>query len=1509
MKLISFAFILLLSWTYDFHDVPKDESNIIYVNNAVSDTIMHDGKSWQTAFPQLQTALDAAIEGDQIWVATGTYKPVECNPCSEQDRRKSFELKSGVKIYGGFKGWENSLSQRITNTNIIWDNKNATILSGWLNPNDVSYHVVVGDNLTDSSLISGLVVLGGNAEGEEAELQKGGGLLLRNSSLQIELCKFDNNKAHLGGAIYNHFSQPYFLECLFFGTDAGEGAGFYNYFSKPHISDCRFFSTDAEERGGAIYNLDSDVTVESSRFESCKANHGGGAIHTVRGELKLEDCVFFRIRQDSLNVGNLFNKNAKINILRSEWKKGTYTSTESGGAIHNEDCEVYISQSIFSNNRSNQNGGSLYNERTKLRIDSSSWIGNSTLNSGGAIYNLNSKVYISHSTFRNNRADSSGAAVFNDLSELIEINSSILYQNSAINGGAIFNRETTLSLENNTISHNRVDGAEGAGLFCESGEVILQSNTWAFNGGTGQSSIYAGLYSRIQSQNNLFWEKDLKIYSLTSLGYNLFQTEPGEQFTHILKETDLLEEESGFPISIFPGEYGGPTLTHKLTTQSVAKGNGASLDSIEVFFDQRGISRVKGNVSKRLDIGSFQSRSTIIDYSPVPICESEADFLDIERIRLTDITGGEWNTGDNSFTLKLSLTDGAIFRPDYAIDVTNIQLVDQQISSDNRSITLEFLNKFDKKLSQIDLDLAIDYQEAKQYDLFLSGDLMTSETIPLVNVKPELSPQIIMNGDQDISKLFSICVNDEPYEFTAKEAGNPVKGLFILMDSGSQETLQNIEVDSVFTFDPASIQTSSSKNLMLIFQGFTTEDACYKADSITFKVQPVDTIALGIGATLCENVPVVFTDMNSTRIDSTIWNWDFGSVNQPFDTTFYNTTKHRYQESNEYNIRVERENSFGCVASIDTVLTINETPKANFTWNEKRICKGDIVKFDDSTIFSSSPLNWKWKQIDSVTNKVLGDSPSILSKFEKYGNYEIRLKVTSEKGCQDSVTRPLKILPVIKVRKDSAYVEEFDNTRGWFTGGHKSSWEWSMLDTTGLNRPKPPYWVTGVNASYNSLENSYLYSPCYDLSELDRPALAMQLLVNTREDFAGAVLQYLDSRDSLWKILGVRDELSSGKKREYTTGKNWYNELNLDVEPGGQADFAWSKADKEWQDVRHKLDQALDSMKPDFIRFRLAFASSALEEDSLRGIAVDNFRIYNRKRNILVESFLANSEEDTCSQNSKSPVILTNPVQKDAFAINYPFDDIEVKGRRLFYGISLCDRLVSSGIDYFNRNQFDSLGMDNEFNTFEQIINLKSLEDPLFEIEYDPFKNEIVIKNISGEKKTDIRVQALAFSSESGIKTSLKFLPNASGVYHDKLENDISIDLCELLKDAAWDYGTDPLALLVFVQNDVSKEVYQLEVIEEIMPECPVLRRGMEATDFLIYPNPASDKIMLENTLGKEAKVIIYDLLGKTLREEALPKELRHYTIDIQNLSEGTYILQISTKDKVDFQGRLIVIR
>ncbi|MCC6724938.1 MAG: hypothetical protein IT258_10540, partial [Saprospiraceae bacterium] len=71
-----------------------------------------NGSSWANATGNLRAALDNAIAGTQIWVKEGTYLPTTCSICVFNDRNQYFQIKNGVKLYGGFGGFETDIAQR-----------------------------------------------------------------------------------------------------------------------------------------------------------------------------------------------------------------------------------------------------------------------------------------------------------------------------------------------------------------------------------------------------------------------------------------------------------------------------------------------------------------------------------------------------------------------------------------------------------------------------------------------------------------------------------------------------------------------------------------------------------------------------------------------------------------------------------------------------------------------------------------------------------------------------------------------------------------------------------------------------------------------------------------------------------------------------------------------------------------------------------------------------------------------------------------------------------------------------------------------------------------------------------------------------------------------------------------------------------------------------------------------------------------------------------------------------
>ncbi len=81
----------------------------IYVNAALGSGA-NNGTSWADAYQGssgVQAALAAALSGDQVWVAQGSYEPT-----SGATRSIYFLLRNGVTLYAGFAGTESTLDQR-----------------------------------------------------------------------------------------------------------------------------------------------------------------------------------------------------------------------------------------------------------------------------------------------------------------------------------------------------------------------------------------------------------------------------------------------------------------------------------------------------------------------------------------------------------------------------------------------------------------------------------------------------------------------------------------------------------------------------------------------------------------------------------------------------------------------------------------------------------------------------------------------------------------------------------------------------------------------------------------------------------------------------------------------------------------------------------------------------------------------------------------------------------------------------------------------------------------------------------------------------------------------------------------------------------------------------------------------------------------------------------------------------------------------------------------------------
>ncbi|AAR34084.1 fibronectin type III domain-containing protein [Geobacter sulfurreducens] len=255
-------------------------------------------ESWANAC-ELRYALANAVNGQDIWAAAGTYTPT-----AGTDRSATFQLVSGVALYGGFAGTETARAERNFRANV-------TILSGDLGAQgtagDNSYHVVTG---ADSATLDGFTISGGNASGN---LQDGYGGGMYNdyiNSPAVANCIFTGNYASLGGAMFNLGSSPTVTNCSFSGNTASSyGGGMYNTDANPVLTNCTFSNNLSYGYGGGMVNgALSNPTLTNCTFSGNAANISGGGMYNTHGNPSVKNCTFSG-NSAGTSGGGMYNAN------------------------------------------------------------------------------------------------------------------------------------------------------------------------------------------------------------------------------------------------------------------------------------------------------------------------------------------------------------------------------------------------------------------------------------------------------------------------------------------------------------------------------------------------------------------------------------------------------------------------------------------------------------------------------------------------------------------------------------------------------------------------------------------------------------------------------------------------------------------------------------------------------------------------------------------------------------------------------------------------------------------------------------------------------------------------------------------------------------------------------------------------------------------------------------------------------------------------------------------------
>ena len=190
------------------------------------------------------------------------------------------------------------------------------------------------------------------------------------------------------------------------------------------------------------------------------------------------------------------------------------------------------------------------------------------------------------------------------------------------------------------------------------------------------------------------------------------------------------------------------------------------------------------------------------------------------------------------------------------------------------------------------------------------------------------------------------------------------------------------------------------------------------------------------------------------------------------------------------------------------------------------------------------------------------------------------------------------------------YFENFENgPNGWTidtVNTSNSSWFYGTpaLSTIMGAASGDSAFVTGFgNSSYNADENSWVESPCFDISNANgNEWVSIKIWYESEFSWDGANLTVSYDGGSTWSLIG-----NIGT----TEGYNWYNDAGINGAPGGST-IGWSGRNSSgngsgnWICATHKLDSA-DFVGNGSAKFRINFGSDGGVQDN--GFAFDDFAI------------------------------------------------------------------------------------------------------------------------------------------------------------------------------------------------------------------------------------------------------------------------------------------------------------
>jgi PKD repeat protein len=210
----------------------------------------------------------------------------------------------------------------------------------------------------------------------------------------------------------------------------------------------------------------------------------------------------------------------------------------------------------------------------------------------------------------------------------------------------------------------------------------------------------------------------------------------------------------------------------------------------------------------------------------------------------------------------------------------------------------------------------------------------------------------------------------------------------------------------------------------------------------------------------CNLEETQFNNMTEIEIGNTGYRWEFGDG----DVSNLDNPTHAFANPGNHTVKLTAISEFGCEDEKEVTFSLNESPMADFNFSDP--CNLSDIDFTRTGTIpaGNSIYEWDFDGMDISTQ----ENPSF--RFGDIGVHQVTLKVSSDNGCSDMITKDI----VVKLQAEANFSANdvcegdevaFTNSSTVARGDLNYTWRFGDGSNSNLTSPRHSYTLADPNTS------------------------------------------------------------------------------------------------------------------------------------------------------------------------------------------------------------------------------------------------------------------------------------------------------------------------------------------------------------------------------------------------------------------------------------------------------------